>query len=100
MISPKDLEELANLYDEGAQSLDPLDPRSLQALDEFEKKVEHLFVFFPGRKQRRIVIGQCKAFLKKNNPATGLQILHPQQLMGLPTASGPRPTLVCSYIVD
>jgi hypothetical protein len=72
MISPKDLEELANLYDEGAQSLDPLDPRAIQALDEFEKKVEHLFVFFPSRKQtafreyRRLVIGQCKAFLKKN----------------------------------
>lgn len=72
MISPKDLEELANLYNEGAQSLDPVDPRAMQALDEFERKVEHHFVFFQSRKQtafrefRRIVIGQCKAFLKKN----------------------------------
>ena len=72
MISPKDLEELAILYDEGAQSLDPMDPRAMQALDEFDAKLESHFIFFESRKQtafrefRRVVIGQCKAFLKKN----------------------------------
>jgi hypothetical protein len=71
MISPKELEELANLYDQAAHSLDPTDPRAMQALDEFEAKLERLYISFRGpgmspRDFRRAVISQCKAFLRKN----------------------------------
>jgi len=72
MISPNELEELANLYDQAAQSLNPTDPRAMQALDEFEAKLERLYLSFrgPGTRPRdfkRAVISQCKASSRKTN---------------------------------
>jgi len=67
MISPTELEELANLYDLGAHSLDPTDARAMQALDEFEAKLERLFISFTSEKPitfrdfRRAVIGQMQS---------------------------------------
>ena len=72
MISPKELEELANLYDQAAHSLDPTDLRADQALNEFNTKVERLYISFRGpgmspRAFQRAVISQCKAFLRESN---------------------------------
>lgn len=70
MIPPKEVEDLANLYDRFANTLDPFSDDRDRAEENFYKKLTFLHCAhayntdFP--EFRREAVRQCKLYLKKN----------------------------------
>lgn len=70
MITPEMLARLASLYDRHANAFDPFHPDAERAEREFVQLLDQLRQVeahdVDAREFRRLVIGQCKQFLKKN----------------------------------